>query len=229
MAVTEEIAWGDGTSDKIYLTADAFEGDQTVLVSSDANTGMARTKTVTFTTGTLTQTLTVSQESGIPIYSMSFNVTSYDTTNSRYEAFSRGYPASNGYAGYDSTNFAGAQWKNGSLAETKIYWKFNLSSLPSDATIISVELKAKVKLSTVANQTGQSYLVVCRGTTEVGAHKTANSQTASVYSVDCGSDWTRSNIQNIAIMYHTQRGTTNTSGGYQQHFFGATLTVKYTI
>ena len=82
MAVTEEIAWGDGTSDKIYLTADAFEGDQTVLVSSDANAGAARSKTVTFSaTGVSPVTLTVNQEAGttIPLW---FELESATTTQS---------------------------------------------------------------------------------------------------------------------------------------------------
>lgn len=62
---TTEIAWGDGSGDKIYVTANALEGDQTILVSSDANTGAARSKVVTFSaSGVTSVTLTVSQEAG---------------------------------------------------------------------------------------------------------------------------------------------------------------------
>ena len=70
MAVTEEIAWGDGSGDKIYLTANALEGNQTILVSSDANAGVARTKTVTFSAMGITPvTLTVIQAGGIqPVF-----------------------------------------------------------------------------------------------------------------------------------------------------------------
>lgn len=67
MAVTE-IPWGDGSGDKIYLTYSASTGDQTILVSSDANAGSsARTKDITFltTVGNISRTLTVSQESSI--------------------------------------------------------------------------------------------------------------------------------------------------------------------
>ena len=65
MAVTTEISWGDGTSDKIYLTRNASEGNQIVLVSSDANTGAARSKVVTFSASGVTPvTLTVSQAAG---------------------------------------------------------------------------------------------------------------------------------------------------------------------
>ena len=85
MAVTEEIAWGDGSGDKIYLTADAFGGNQTVLVSSDANAGAARTKTVTFTAGNITQQLTVNQSAGTiqPVFyhALVFDGTAYIATS----------------------------------------------------------------------------------------------------------------------------------------------------
>lgn len=67
---TTTIPWGDGSGDNIYLTYSASQGDQTVLVSSDANAGSTdRTKTITFTAShhgtTDTKTLTVVQE-GVP-------------------------------------------------------------------------------------------------------------------------------------------------------------------
>ena len=48
MSVTTTIPWGDGSGDNLYFTADAMEGNQEVLVSSDANAGAERSKTVTF-------------------------------------------------------------------------------------------------------------------------------------------------------------------------------------
>jgi hypothetical protein len=60
---TTTIPWGDGSGDNIYLTYPSASGSQTVEVTSDANTGVARTKTVTFTSGvgSITQILTVNQ------------------------------------------------------------------------------------------------------------------------------------------------------------------------
>lgn len=77
MAVTE-IAWGDGSNDKIYLNYPDASGDQTVSVSSDANTGNARTKVITFTAGVATETLTVSQDAGYtPVF---YNYLYFDGT-----------------------------------------------------------------------------------------------------------------------------------------------------
>ena len=64
--MVSEVAWGDGTGDKIYLTYSASEGSQTVAVSSDANTGAARSKVVTFSAAGVTPvSLTISQDMGI--------------------------------------------------------------------------------------------------------------------------------------------------------------------
>lgn len=60
---TTTIPWGDGSGENIYLTYSSASGNQTVAVSSDANGGSVnRTKTITFTAGNVTQTLTVLQE-----------------------------------------------------------------------------------------------------------------------------------------------------------------------
>jgi len=65
MSLSQEIAWGDGSGDKIYITAGASEGNQTIQVSSDPNTGAARTKTITFSaSGAESVVLTVNQAAG---------------------------------------------------------------------------------------------------------------------------------------------------------------------
>lgn len=62
---TTTIPWGDGSGDNIYLTYSSASGNQTVEVTSDANTGYAnRSKNITFASvvGNITKVLTVSQE-----------------------------------------------------------------------------------------------------------------------------------------------------------------------
>ena len=64
MAITT-IPWDDGSGDNIYLSAASQVGDGTVSVTSDANTGAARSKVVTFSaTGVSPVTLTVNQDAG---------------------------------------------------------------------------------------------------------------------------------------------------------------------
>lgn len=65
MAITT-IPWGDGSGDNIYLSAPSQTGDQSVSVTSDPNTGAARTKVVTFSaSGVPSVTLTITQD-GLP-------------------------------------------------------------------------------------------------------------------------------------------------------------------
>ena len=64
---TTTIPWSDGSGDNIYLTYSSASGDQIVTVSSDANTGSARTQTVTFSaSGASSVSLTVNQDAGLP-------------------------------------------------------------------------------------------------------------------------------------------------------------------
>lgn len=94
MAVTT-IPWGDGSGDNIYLTYSASQGDQTVLVSSDANNGAARQKVITFltTVGNVSRSLTVSQEEGASLVSITWNnvCITYDDTAIGYQDTSPQY------------------------------------------------------------------------------------------------------------------------------------------
>lgn len=63
MAITT-IPWEDGSGDNIYLSYPAASGVQTVQITSDANAGAARRKTVVFESGVggLRRELTVNQD-----------------------------------------------------------------------------------------------------------------------------------------------------------------------
>ena len=82
-----QIDWGDGSGDKITLTYSAASGNQTVLVSSDANAGAnPRSKNITFsvTVGqtTISRTLTVVQEAASDLVIITRNdvCTTYNDT-----------------------------------------------------------------------------------------------------------------------------------------------------
>ena len=73
---TTTIPWGDGSGDNITLTYTSASGSQTVVVSSDANTGLsARMKNITFTSGvgSIARILTVIQESNSEYVSITYN------------------------------------------------------------------------------------------------------------------------------------------------------------
>jgi len=73
---TTTIPWNDGSGDNITLTYTSASGSQTVSVSSDANTGLsARMKNITFTSGvgSIARVLTVLQESNSEYVSITYN------------------------------------------------------------------------------------------------------------------------------------------------------------
>jgi len=227
---TTTISWGDGSGDNIYLTYPSASGDQTVEVSSDANTGNARTKTVTFTSGVgnITQVLTVSQEAGGPQeYTLTKYLSSYDSTNSTYTSISN---ESRAYGQISTSNwYAGITLVNGSRAETFFYYQFDLSGIPSGATIVSVEVKARAAISTTnTNYVASKSIAVCMGTTIVGS-STSIDGTATTYTLDVGSGWTGQNIQDLKVLYYAKRGTSRTSNAYALQCYGAQIIVKYTV
>ena len=82
--MTQQIEWADGSGDKIYITSPDFSGNQQIAVSSDPNTGAARSKVVTFSAGNVSQTLTVQQAAGqspVPVFRLNEETTTqnYDT------------------------------------------------------------------------------------------------------------------------------------------------------
>ena len=228
MPTTQQIEWADGSGDKIYISADEFSGNQQVAVSSDPNTGAARSKVVTFTAGNVSQTLTVQQEAGGGReYTLSKYPSSYDTENSAYRAWAANNGASKGYTSANSNTYAIAYMVRGSRAESYIYWRFDLSDIPDNATIKSITLVAKARKTGNTNNVSSNYLVVCNGTTEVGNRSAVTSSTAAQFTLDTGSGWTGASIKNLTIKHYGIRGTSNVNSDFSLDFYGATLTIVY--
>lgn len=217
---TTTIPWGDGSEDNIYLTYPSASGDQTVSVSSDANTGVARSKVVTFTSGvgSIIRTLTVSQDAGRQEHTITLYPTSYDTENYSWRTSSN---ISNGYTNSSSSNYAEFGLVK-SRGETYIYYKFDTSSIPDGAEIVSVSCTAKVLINGNSSTTPQKKIQMATGTTLKGTASTASS-TAKVYTLDVG-EWTLSELRDIRIRPYAK---TNTTANYTMRFYGATLTIKY--
>ena len=90
MAIIKTIPWDDGSGDNIYLDSNASEGNQTVTVSSDANTSTSdRAKIITFSTGEISETLSITQSGAFnPLTSyLTFEATE-DSTIIRFYRYS---------------------------------------------------------------------------------------------------------------------------------------------
>ena len=217
---TTTIPWGDGSGDNIYLTYSSASGDQTVEVSSDANTGSARTKVVTFTAGNVSQSLTVNQ-GGRQQYTITLYPSSYDTEHYSW------YSTSNISRGYTSASSTTYSQINGNAygGEGYIYYKFDTSQIPDGATIDSVSCSVKLGINGNSTTTPQKKVQMFTGTTAKGTATTAKTA-VTTFDLDCG-DWTLEEIRDIRVRPYMKEGT-STSPHYTISFYGATLTITYT-
>ena len=221
---TTTIPWGDGSGDNIYLTYSSASGDQTVDVTSDANTGAARSKVVTFNSGVggIVQMLTVTQDAGGPVY-VSEDVASYDSTDYAWYAVSN---ISRAYAGYTSTDYAQINATRGSGAETHVYFEFDTPTIPSDAYVYYVECRINGYITNTTNLSGT--FTLCNGTTELGYSVAIGGSSAAnkTFFIRSG-ELTSSQIQNLRIKATLTRGTSSTNSNYYLRFYGATLSFVY--
>ena len=158
-------------------------------------------------------------------YTITKYPSSYDTDHHSYYGLLN---VANAYDAGDD-DYATITLTRGSGAETYMYFQFDLSDIPSNATIDSISLTAKAKVTTtVGTRLGTRVLQVCRGTTAVGT-ATANMTTGeNTYTMDVGTGWTGANINDLTLKVDVFRGSQSTSTNYYCYFYGATLTVTYT-
>lgn len=161
--------------------------------------------------------------------SLEFIPASFDSENSSYASVNTSYPASNGLTNASSSTYAQFNITTGSGAETYIYYRFNTSSIPAGATITSVSCSAKGYISTTnSSRITTRQIQLCTGTTAKGSASTISTSTNAL-TLTAGSSWTYQEVQNIGVRIYVQRGTSNTTSTYNVRFYGATLTVEYTL
>ena len=153
--------------------------------------------------------------------SLAVNPSSYDSDHSYYSISS----ASSAYASETSTSYSSIGLTRGSQAVTYIYFKFNTSAIPANATITSVSCKAKAYSN--ANNTYAPTKQICMysGTTAKGSSQ--NLTTSEKTFTFSGTTWTRQELNDARIRLYAVRGTSNVNTSRALYFYGATLTVNY--
>lgn len=160
----------------------------------------------------------------ITVYPSSVNTTDYS-----YQSVNSSYPLAN-MVGKSYLNSSYAEWylKTGSQAESWVYYNFDLSSIPAGSTINSVACTPKAYVSnTNANYIAIRTIQLYSGSTAKGSPSTVV-QAASTYTLTTGS-WTRDELQSCRLKIYSKRGTSNTTTTYSNRFYGADLTVDYTV
>ena len=121
--------------------------------------------------------------------------------------------------GKGSANTTYASFENRPYQSGIVYWPFDTSIIPAEATIDSVASMAKGSCNSSTKGSMQLY----SGTVAKGS-ATSTKTSAAVYNLSCGT-WTRAELDNIRLLTKITNANSNSSIFY---FYGADLTVAYT-
>ncbi len=150
------------------------------------------------------------------------------SAHSSYSSISDSYPITNAYTNSSSNTYAYITCNTGSRASTYVSLKFPISGIPSNATIESVVCKVKVRVSSTS-YLSTAVVQLYNGNTAMGSSTSARTTTATVYTISNPGNWTTSTLNNIEIRYTGTRGTNNTSRAAYLYFYGADLTITYSV
>lgn len=203
---TTSVVEGDDFTFNIY-TNDIDD----ILVEDN---GVDVTSQLTYESASTSQTFT-----GIP--------TSYDSSRSSYDSLYEGSP-SDGLAGHTSSSRVCAYVAQTANAEANLVYNFDCSSIPNNATITSVTCIAGAACYSNGQYFNTRTVQLYNGTTPKGTAVTitGTGNTNTAHNINGGS-WTRSELDNIQIVLHIQRGNNTTQASFS--FWGATLSVEYTL
>lgn len=131
--------------------------------------------------------------------------------------------------GSSNTTYATINLKTGSSATTHVYFPFDFSSIPENATINSISCTAKGYISsTSSSYVNTRQMQLFTGTTAKGSSVNLTTS-ATAQTLTCGT-WTRAELQNCRLRMYAKRGTSSTSisRSINMRFYGAEITVTYT-
>lgn len=160
---------------------------------------------------------------------VTFYPSSYDSVNSSVAGIASDSGVTNGYTPATSTTRVSISANSVAYGETNIYFNFDCSSIPQDATITSVSCDAKAVISSAYFET--RIIQLCAGTTKKGAPTTVTNSsinnTVNVQTISNTGTWTREELNNIKILVQGIRGSS--TNAFNISFYGATLTVNYSV
>lgn len=133
------------------------------------------------------------------------------------------YPITRGYADADSTNYTRFDVTQSTTGS--VYFTFDVSDIPSSATVTSVTARGKARVSNTTRVTN-TVMQLYTNTTAKGSNRTFAATTASTQTITPGS-WTRSELSNLRLKIG---GTASSSSSSKRiDFYGADVTVTYTV
>lgn len=135
------------------------------------------------------------------------------------------YPITNGYTDTTSTTYA--RFTLSTSTTGYLYYTFNVTGIPSNATITSITGQVKARVSNTSRVTN----TVCQlyaGTTAKGSNVTfASTSTSNVVTLSPGTSWNVSELSDLRLRIGGT-GSSNTQTKYI-YFYGASITINYSV
>lgn len=150
-------------------------------------------------------------------------------SESSFQSVDGSYPLKNAIGqGVDATTYAQWYMVTGGSAITRVLYTFDLSAIPSNATITSVTCQAKCQAQNSSSfRGGNTNLHLYSGSTNMtNTGNQAFGTSAKVVTIPEVS-WTREQLKDVRIAVIAARGLIGTSTSYWIRFYGADLTVTY--
>ena len=204
---------------------DIFEGNNTeIRIDGDSLTDVVITDNNIDVTELLVQ-----HDNPTGSFSPTFIPSSFDSTNSSYNSIYNNNNPENGCTDASSSTrcCAYSNTTNGSTSE--LWYNFDCSSIPANAIINSVTCVVSASCYSSGSYFSTKELQLFVGTTTpkgTAVTVTGNGSTSAQHNVNGGTSWTRAELDNLKIRFQVIRSQT---GDASFSFFGATLTVNYSI
>lgn len=109
-----------------------------------------------------------------------------------------------------------------------VFYKFNTQAIPKDATISSISCTAKIAVSSTTYITARNVQLYHDKQNPKGSSTSWSSTSGESVSLACGT-WTGEEVQDCYIRVAGARGNSSTDTSAYITFYGATLTISYTI
>lgn len=127
-----------------------------------------------------------------------------------------------------SGNYATIACTSGRNVTTEVFYSFDCSSIPSNATIYSVECKVGCYVNDTSKLISRCLRLI-KGTSTVMGNNVSYDDTASEVSLDTGSSWTRSDLDNLKLSIYAYGLSVPSNNIPTIRFYGATLTINYAV